>query len=592
MKMNVEEKRLRTFREWPANAAVDPVRLAKAGFYYTGHILEVQCFLCGTKISDWNYGDQAMVRHRLKAPNCPFVRDSASTCNVPLIPVADNTTAVESTTQSRQLLDLQQSNSVGNNSSMVQRPMDPSKEYSTITQRLLSFNNWPISSIVHPEQLALAGFYYLQCEDMVECAFCRGILMNWKPGDDPDCAHRLSFPNCDFYMRRDTEDDLLGLVRVIPETITNMTELGIQRHKAPQRPEYTTYEKRLQTFRGWPKNLKQTPEMLAEAGFYYGGYEDQVRCFHCDGGLRYWQPTDDVWVEHARWFSNCGFVNLIRGHEFVKYCINNRTPLDLSIITGISEEDNAAETSIESLSSIPQSNESDAMASVADVAATSITSLPTISQLSESTTGTIADAAEATVVSLPTILRSNEPITNAAVEKLLETVPAKTALEIGLHVGRVKRALKKRMERFGKPYTDVVQLIQDVLHDQVLEEDNGCDNGTSDSPTSELNNLFNQVTMQIANNSTNKNNAQESDAFEKEVEERKRDNESDDLMSLREENRRLKEARLCKVCMDHELAVVFLPCGHLATCNNCAPALANCPLCRLGIRAYVRIFLS
>jgi len=55
------------------------------------------------------------------------------------------------------------------------------------------------------------------------------------------------------------------------DTVTNMIELGIQRHKAPQRPEYATYEKRLQTFKEWPKNLKQTPEMLAEAGFYYGG---------------------------------------------------------------------------------------------------------------------------------------------------------------------------------------------------------------------------------------------------------------------------------------------------------------------------------
>lgn len=65
--------------------------------------------------------------------------------------------------------------------------------------------------------------------------------------------------------------DLLGLVKIMPETSINMTELGIQRHKAPQRPEYATYEKRLQTFRKWPKDFKQTPEMLAEAGFYYGG---------------------------------------------------------------------------------------------------------------------------------------------------------------------------------------------------------------------------------------------------------------------------------------------------------------------------------
>jgi len=202
----------------------------------------------------------------------------------------------------------------------------------------------------------------------------------------------------------------------------------------------------------------------------------------------------------------------------------------------------------------------------------------------------MVNATETTVAS-STVLQPSVSITNAAVEKLLETPPAKAALEIGLHVGRVKRALKKRMERIGKPYTDVVQLIQDVLHDQVMEEDNRLDNSTSNSPTSELNNLFNQVTMQMTNNSANKNVTHESDAFEKEPGKRA-DNESDDLMSLREENRKLKEARLCKVCMDHELAVVFLPCGHLATCNNCAPALANCPLCRLGIRAYVRIFLS
>lgn len=585
--MNVEEKRLRTFREWPTNAAVDPARLAKAGFYYTGHGLEVQCFLCGTRISDWNYGDQAMGRHRLKSPNCPFVLTPTNTCNVPLIPMAADNAAAESTVH-RQSLDPQRSTSDENNPNIPQN-LDPSREYSTFAQRLQSFKNWPITSIVHPEQLALAGFYYLQSEDMVECAFCRGILMNWKPGDDPDCAHRLNFPNCDFYMKRDTGDDLVGLVKVMPETITNMTELGVQRHKAPQRPEYATYEKRLQTFRGWPKNLNQTPEMLAEAGFYYGGYEDQVRCFHCDGGLRNWQPTDDVWVEHARWFSRCGFVNLVRGQEFVKYCINNRTPLDLSIISGVPEEDNAVESSAESLSSTSQSSESDMVTYVADVVETSVASFPGVSQPPSEPDAT---SATETTASFSTILQPKVPISNAAVEKLLETAPAKAALEIGLHVGRVKRALKKRMERVGKPYTDVVQLIQDVLHGQVMEEDNRIDDNTSNSPTSELNNLFNQVTVQMTNNSANKNSTQKSDAFERESGKRKTDNESDDLMSLREENRKLKEARLCKVCMDHELAVVFLPCGHLATCNNCAPALANCPLCRLGIRAYVRIFLS
>lgn len=118
------------------------------------------------------------------------------------------------------------------------------------------------------------------------------------------------------------------------------------------------------------------------------------------------------------------------------------------------------------------------------------------------------------------------------------------------------------MERVGKPYTDVVQLIQDVLHGQVMEEDNRymkhdtrhisecfmwleiiksrhhwelcvfffrIDDNTSNSPTSELNNLFNQVTVQMTNNSANKNSTQKSDAFERESGKRKTDNESDDL---------------------------------------------------------------
>ncbi|XP_012523341.1 putative inhibitor of apoptosis [Monomorium pharaonis] len=588
--MNVEKSRLGTFRKWPANATVDPARLAKAGFYYTGHSLEVQCFMCDVKISDWNYSDQAMVRHRMKSPNCPFVVAPTSTCNVPLVPALADSAAAESTTHQLQLSDPEQSSSE-NSPSVPQRSMALIREYGTFEQRLLSFENWPKTDVIDPKALAKAGFYYLQNKDMVECAFCRGILMNWKYSEDPDKSHRLNFPNCDFYLRHSPTDEVFKLVSIVPETIQNetMTELGIQKHEGPYKPEYATYKKRLQTFRGWPKDLKQTPEMLAEAGFYYSGYEDQVRCFYCDGGLRTWQPTDDVWIEHARWFEKCGFVILIRGHDFVKHCISNRTPLDLSIITGVPEEDNATEISVESFTS--RSREPDTSTSMADVTETSVASCPTVSQFDES--NTTINVTNTMVTSPSTVLQPSVSITNAAVEKLLETAPAKAALEIGLHVGRVKRALKKRMERVGKPYMDVVQLIQDVLHDQVTEEDNMLEESTSSSPTSELNNLFDQVTMQITANSTNENNTQQSNVFERNFEKRKMDNEElDDLMSLREENRKLKEARLCKVCMDHDLAVVFLPCGHLATCNHCAPVLTNCPLCRLQIRAYVRIFLS
>ncbi|KAI0231427.1 E3 ubiquitin-protein ligase XIAP [Lamellibrachia satsuma] len=44
----------------------------------------------------------------------------------------------------------------------------------------------------------------------------------------------------------------------------------------------------------------------------------------------------------------------------------------------------------------------------------------------------------------------------------------------------------------------------------------------------------------------------------------------------------------CKVCLDADMNTVFLPCGHLACCGNCASALSTCPICRTAIQGYVR----
>jgi hypothetical protein len=55
------------------------------------------------------------------------------------------------------------------------------------------------------------------------------------------------------------------------------------------------------------------------------------------------------------------------------------------------------------------------------------------------------------------------------------------------------------------------------------------------------------------------------------------------------ENRRLMEARKCKVCMDREVDTVFLPCGHLVACQECAPKLKNCRICRTFIRGTASI---
>ena len=65
---------------------------------------------------------------------------------------------------------------------------------------------------------------------------------------------------------------------------------------------------RLATFSAWPPGLRQCPKEMAEAGFFYEGFSDKVKCFSCDGGLEGWSPEDKPRQEHAKWFPMCPFI--------------------------------------------------------------------------------------------------------------------------------------------------------------------------------------------------------------------------------------------------------------------------------------------
>ena len=59
-------------------------------------------------------------------------------------------------------------------------------------------------------------------------------------------------------------------------------------------------------------------EDLMSSGLFYLGREDSCRCFWCGVGLNRWAPTDDAWVEHARFSPMCPFVLRSKGRPFVK----------------------------------------------------------------------------------------------------------------------------------------------------------------------------------------------------------------------------------------------------------------------------------
>lgn len=87
--------------------------------------------------------------------------------------------------------------------------------------------------------------------------------------------------------------------------------------KAPEFPDFYTETLRLQTFEMWPKTLKQTPQELAAAGFFYTQKDDRVICFCCGGGLHSWEEKDDPWEQHVWHYGECEYSKLTKGAAYI-----------------------------------------------------------------------------------------------------------------------------------------------------------------------------------------------------------------------------------------------------------------------------------
>lgn len=88
--------------------------------------------------------------------------------------------------------------------------------------------------------------------------------------------------------------------------------------------EYALESKRLESFTHWPKALKQKPDQLADAGFFYTGRGDRVICFSCGGGLWQWEENDDIWEEHALHYAKCMYLRLYKGSKYYDETFDKR----------------------------------------------------------------------------------------------------------------------------------------------------------------------------------------------------------------------------------------------------------------------------
>ena len=203
--MKYEAIRLASFKQWPHWSPVQPTLLARAGFYYANVGDEVVCFSCKGKIKEWQKGDDPPSEHRRWFSDCAVVTGT-ETENVPLEPAREYQERVSrnlSNNRRMESLSLQDSQGhVDRNDAEAGGALHSNYKYRFEEARLRSYATWT-SRCISREELARTGFYYLGDSDRVQCAFCRGILRNWEPGDDAAAEHKKHFPDCPLISGRD-----------------------------------------------------------------------------------------------------------------------------------------------------------------------------------------------------------------------------------------------------------------------------------------------------------------------------------------------------------------------------------------------------
>ncbi|VDI68390.1 baculoviral IAP repeat-containing protein 2/3 [Mytilus galloprovincialis] len=483
--MQFEGARFATFSTFPHIPGIFATRLAEAGFYYSGSGNEVVCFSCGVRYNSWKRHDSAFEIHKRISPNCSFLSDERVKHNLGnqnMGGSVDNKTKKEEHYQSARAA------TRSDNTSSPHDTMQHDKNYNDLASGPSHVRN-PTDSRLNAETVASRGIFTNTTENMVST---------------PKREQKVKKSNA-----TSTGNEFKESTSLLMEGTqsSELLEIGVCLDKAKYQ-KYVIRSKRLDSFKHWPSYLTQTPEDMATAGFFFTGIEDHCRCFFCGGGLRNWEPGDQPWVEHARWYQNCVFVGESKGEKFIDEVQSN------------------------GYQSILQESEN------------------LCSRRSDLTT------------------TDKNQVTND-----FRIHPAVLSVK---EFGYSEMVIKKAFELLQAEGTKVV--TGTTLLEAIFQiEDN--------------------TTRHESNNTLNMGQAEQPELSSREKAPKEKSETTLDpelelsIRGLEEENQNLKDQQTCKICLDKPIAIVFLPCGHMASCANCAPALRRCPICRVFIKGTVKAIM-
>ena len=420
-------------------------------------------------------------------------------------------------------------------------------------QRLRSFQrNKGWQGKVDPQKLAAAGFYYTGINDNVKCFACDVSLKAWMPTDDPVKEHLKNQPNCTYISSLGNKFSVnfgpsLSLQEVTPttsnfgQTLRSTSYDPNLAYNAPlasavnrvPKPNYTSEHARLHSFINWPKDCPVQPKELIDAGFFYTGNGDKAECFKCGIILAGWEPQDTPWGEHEKWSKDCPLV-VEHLHR------RNPRPPSQGSKPPVFPQEQTWDIPNQVLN--PTSPVAGPAETEEEIKSAKVVELPPKGQGECSKKAEEnQNAGEASTAEIFYIQRG--------IYELVED--GKYELET------INEAVKQRTKIEGRVINSKADLLDAV---QSYKEASNLNKVTSDETRA-------------------KTSAFPSSLIDP------------------EQVQKLEDAHRCKICLDAEIGIVFLPCGHLVCCPKCAKEIQTkrdslCPICRRHIQSTIRSYLT
>ncbi|XP_050983486.1 E3 ubiquitin-protein ligase XIAP-like isoform X1 [Labeo rohita] len=435
--------------------------------------------------------------------------------------------------------------------------------WSSMPNRVNSFRRFPRTEEFPAERLARAGFYFTGQADRVRCFSCHATVEDWNRGDTPLKRHQQASPNCRFlscahgvrspnFIESPAYDEEAE-AREFQLRTGAVEDLSLY----PTVPHMKSEEARLNSFTNWPADVPVQPEDLAAAGMYYIGPNDCVKCFCCGGLLAGWEPGDDAWGEHAKHYPNCFFI---LGHDVG----NVPLPTPRPRVNGQRASVETFEGRLESFRGRQHPIDPERLARAGFYSTGEQDHvlcfrcgggmkewMPDEDPWEEHARNypgcrfVLAEKGEEYINSVQLRYPNRDHSRSSqngfsshenVAQKVLQSEIAQKAVGMGFDPIKVEQTILQKLRQNTEGYTSVEALIQDL---------------------SEL--------------------ESESTIPEK----------ADDPMTKLE---KLQREKLCKVCMDSDINIVFIPCGHLVTCQKCSEPLNKCPICCAAITQKIKTY--